>query len=66
MYETAKFYKDKKISVHINLISNSWLNGKIKSVSKDRLILIEERFGEMLILFDRILDDGIKPREKKK
>ena len=66
IYEMAKFYKDKKIPVHINLISDNWLNGKIKSVSKDRLILIEERFGEMLVLFDRILDDGIKPREKKK
>lgn len=66
IYETAKFYKDKKIPVHINLVSNNWLNGEIKSVSKDRLILIEERYGEMLVLFDRILDDGIKPREDKK
>jgi len=65
IYETANFYKSKNISVHINLISGDWLNGKIKTISKDRLILIEERYGEMLILFDRILDDGIKPREEK-
>ena len=65
LYETAKFYKNKNISVHINLISGDWLNGKIKNISKDRLILIEERYGEMLVLFDRILDDGIKPREEK-
>ena len=65
LHETANFYKSKNISVHINLISGDWLNGKIKTISKDRLILIEERYGEMLILFDRILDDGIKPREEK-
>ena len=68
IYETANFYKNKKISVHINLISGNWLNGKIKSIpkSKDRLILIEEKYGETLVLFDRIIDDGIKPREEKK
>ena len=65
LYETAKFYKNKNISVHINLVSGDWLNGKIKNISKDRLILDEERYGEMLILFARILDDGIKPREEK-
>jgi len=65
LYETANFYKNKNISVHINLASGDWLNGKIKRLSKDRLILIEERYGEMLILFERISDDGIKPREEK-
>ena len=65
LYETANFYKNKNISVHINLASGDWLNGKIKRLSKDRLILIEERYGEMLILFERISDDGIKPREGK-
>jgi len=68
LYETAKFYKDKNISIHINLKSRDWLNGKILSINeftKDRLVLKEERFGEMLILFERIKDDGIKPREEK-
>jgi len=68
-YETAKFYEDKKISVHIKLKSNEWLNGIIVGVNKDfkdRLILVEERFGEMLVLFERIKDDGIIPREEKK
>ena len=68
LYETAKFYKDKNISIHINLKSGDWLNGKILSINeftKDRLVLKEERFGEMLILFERIKDDGIKPREEK-
>ncbi len=69
IYETAKFYKDKNLSVHIKLKSNEWLNGFIVGVNedfKDRLILVEERFGEMLILFERIKDDGIIPREEKK
>jgi len=68
IYETAKFYKDNNILVHINLISGKWLNGEILSVNedfKDRLVLFEEKFGEMLILFDRIIDDGIEPREKR-
>jgi len=63
IYEITKFYKGKNKSVHIKLKSGDWLNGIISSVSEDRLILIEERFGEMLILFERIKDDGIVPRE---
>ena len=66
LYETAKFYKDKKQSVHITLESNTWLNGMIVEVKEDRLILIDEKFGEMLIIFDRIKDDGIEPREEKR
>lgn len=69
IYETAKFYKDKNVSVHITLKSGDWLNGFIVSVNsdfKDRLVLIEERFGEMLVLFERIKDDGIIPREEKR
>ncbi len=69
IYETAKHYKDKQISVHITLTSGRWFNGIIISVNedfKDRLVLVEERFGEMLVFFDRIIDDGIEPREKKK
>jgi len=66
LYETAKFYFDKQISVHICLESNTWLNGIISEVKEDRLILMEERFNEMIILFDRIKDDGIEPREAKR
>jgi len=66
LYETAKFYKDKNISVHISLESNTWLNGVIVEVKEDRIILMEERFNEMIILFDRIKDDGIEPREEKR
>jgi hypothetical protein len=65
LYETAKFYKDKNISVHITFESGTWANGKILSVNedkKDRLVIMEERHGEMLIFFDRIKDEGITPR----
>ena len=63
--ETAKFLKEKNQAVHITLISGQWLNGLITSISDDRLVIEEERFGEMLIFFDRIKDDGIIPREVK-
>ena len=69
IYETAKFYKDNSIPVHITLKSGNWLNGIILSVNedfKDRLVLQEERFGEMLVLFERIVEDGINPREEKR
>jgi len=68
LYEIARYYKENNISVHITLISGKWLNGFISNVNedfKDRLILYEDKFGEMLVLFDRIIDDGIEPREKK-
>ena len=66
LYETSKFYFDKKISVHISLESNTWLNGTIAEVKEDRLFLIDEKFGLMIVLFDRIKDDGIEPREDKR
>lgn len=66
LHETLCFYKKKNISIHITLKSGDWSNGKINTVSDDRLILNEERYGETLILFDRIKDDGIIPREPHK
>jgi len=69
IYETAKFFFIKDISVHIKLKSNTWLNGIIKELpdTKDRLILEEEFFGEMPpIFFDTIEDDGIQKRMEKR
>lgn len=62
LYETAKFFKERNQSVHVSLFSGKWLNGKIIYLKKDRLILNEEKVGEVLLLFDRIRDDGIEPR----
>ena len=66
LYETADFYLKEQISVHITLKSGTWLNGIILKVRDDRLIIMEEVHGQMLILFDRIVDDGIVPRMEEK
>ena len=63
IYETAKFFKDKDTSVHITLNSGKWLNGSIVDLSEKSLVLNEDKFGEILVLFERIIDDGIEPRE---
>ena len=66
-YEKARFYFDKKQSVHITLTNGNWLNGIILNINKDfndRLVLIEEKFGEMLVLFSEI--KSILPREERK
>jgi len=65
-YEKAKFYFDKQQAVHITLTNGNWLNGTILNVNKDfmdRLVLVEDKFGEMLILFSEI--KSILPREKR-
>ena len=62
---TLNFYKDKNVPIHLTLIADTWLNGKVISVSADRFVLQEEKLGEMLIFFDRIKDDGIVPRNEK-
>jgi len=65
-YEKAKFYFDKNQAVHITLTNGNWLNGIILNINKDfldRLVLVEEKFGEMLVLFDEI--KSILPREER-
>jgi len=66
LYETIDFYKNKKVSIHITLKSGDWLNGEVISLLKDRMVIEEEKFGEMLVLFERIKDDGVEPREEKR
>lgn len=62
---SASFYKDKNIIVHISLVSGVWYNGKILTVGKDRLVLQEKKLGQIIIMFERIVDDGIIPFVKK-
>lgn len=62
---SASFYKDKDVVVHISLVSGVWYNGKIFSLSKDRLVLDEKKLGKIIIMFERIVDDGIIPFTKK-
>lgn len=75
IYEDAKFYKDKKIAVHIWLKEklpngkNKYFRGIILDVDqdfKDRLVLVEESYGELLLRFERIKSNGIEPRKKEK
>ena len=74
LYETAIFFKDKKQAVHIWMKDRRpdgkkiYRRGFIISINEDfqdRLVLHEEEFGEILILFERIEEDGILPRKKK-
>jgi len=67
LYNVAKYYFSKQIPVHITLISGRWYNGIIVQVNgdfKDRLVLLDKKFGEMLIYFDRIVEDGIEPKKE--
>lgn len=66
LQETALYYLDKKISVHVKLKSGQWYNGIIISATETRMVLDAEKFGEMLILFERVKEDGIEPREAKR
>lgn len=67
IFKLANYYKAEATTVHITLGSGSWLNGIILSVNKDfkdRLVLMEEKFGKMLVFFNRIIDDGIVPKKE--
>lgn len=63
---TAGFYCNNQKSVHITMKSGQWYNGIITSISDKFLILMEEVYGEMMILFERIKEDGIVPREERR
>ena len=65
IFDTANFYKDNQMIVHITLVSGTWFNGKIFSVSRDRLVLDEKKFGKIIVMFERIIDDGIIPYANK-
>jgi len=63
LYEKAKFYKTDELKVHITLTNGNWLRGLIVEVKEDRIILIEEKFSKMLVLFEEI--KTIVPRQIK-
>ncbi len=69
IYEILKFFKENNKSIHIKLVDGKWLNGIVISLNedfKDRLVLLEEKYGEMLLFFDRIIDEGITERKVEK
>ncbi len=49
--EKAKVFSDKCISVHITKKNGSWLNGSIKEVNADFLMLQELKEGLMPVFF---------------
>jgi hypothetical protein len=59
------FYKASDKLVHISLKSGRWLNGQILKAEEKFVILDERENGEMLLFYDRIKDDGIKPLRRK-
>jgi len=63
IYETAKFFVEKSIDVHIKLKSGEFRNGSILELRPDRLFLQDERLGIMPIFFESIRDDGIVKRK---
>jgi len=54
--ELLKFYFEKKISVHIKFKESGWINGLILKIEYDKIILDENKYGEMLIFIDKILE----------
>lgn len=48
--KTKGFFELKK-DVHILKISREWLNGTIKEISKDYLIMNERKKGEIVVFF---------------
>lgn len=64
--KTLEFYFSNNTPIHLTLNTNIWLNGLIKKISKDNFVLNEEKFGDMIIIFDNIKPNGIMPRGKKR
>jgi len=63
LYETAKFFKNKKIAVHITKKDSRFHNGVILKVNQKFLEIDDEKLGEMPIFFSEI--KLIEPREPK-
>ena len=65
LFETANYYFKNNKPVHIKLITGTFVNGMITFLEGDRLLIMDNFFGEMLILFDNIKDDGVVPYKEK-
>lgn len=68
IYDLLKFYKERNTILHIQMAQERfWYNGTVVSLpeSKDKVVFKDNKFGEILIYFDRILLGGIMPYENK-
>jgi len=63
----AETFKKLELPVHISKNDGSWKNGKIKSITRKYILLIENKEGIIPIFFKDIKKDGInKYTEAKK
>lgn len=60
----AKFYMKEKTSLHINLHSGKWFNGKIVDMKDNYFVFDEERLGKTVVFFEEVFN--LEPRRKKK
>lgn len=61
------YFQENKIPIHFSLISGGWKNGKIVSLSEDKLTLVLNEFveGELPFLLENIdVNSIVKFREK--
>ena len=57
----ANFYFNSQGPVHITLTSGRFYNGIIKQILDDKLILVDEKLGDTVVLFIEV--ERIEPRE---
>lgn len=62
--EAAQFYLQYKKPVHIKLDGGAFYNGKIKRIVSSGLILEEEKFGILYVLFSRIKDITLRIKKE--
>ena len=60
----AEFFKEKDILVHISITGMRFYNGEIDSIDDKKIILIDEKLGELVVYFSEI--KSIEPRGKKR
>lgn len=52
--QKLRVFKDKEIPVHIKTHSDKWVNGFVKEVGSDFVIIEEFKYGEYLVFFREI------------
>lgn len=60
----AAYFLRKKIPVHISLKNGRWLNGNIKEIKPDFLVLNEFKIGKQPVFFIEIFQNGIEEFKK--
>lgn len=58
--EKVQFYFREQFKIHIKVLNSIFYNGTIKEISKNFLILIDDKLGDIPIFFEEII--RIEPR----